>query len=482
MKQYFFFLLLVTISTASVLSAYGQFKDLVPGRSPLKSEIKQFEDDGLAHFSYAIYSDGNIILVDPGRNPQQYYDYTNEKDAKIIGVIETHPHADFVSSHLEINKTTRAPIYISKLVNVQYDFIPFDEGSDIELADGVLLRALFTPGHSPDGISVVLEEDGVDIAVFTGDTMFIGDVGRPDLREEAGSIQSQRIDLAKMMYHSLREKLMTLDDSVLVYPAHGAGSLCGKSLSQEKASTIGQEKLSNYALQTMTEDEFVSVLLEDQPFIPQYFPYNVEVNRVGAENYEIAKSTVKLLPKNSATEDGVIIIDGRDQRDFKSSHISGAINIMNGAKFETWLGSTVAPMKTFYLVASSEDALQDMISKTTKIGYESFIEGAFIYTDSDGDQMTIFDKEAFDTNRDDYIILDVRNISEVNQNKVFENAINIPLPELIQRAHELPKDKPIVVHCGTGYRSAIGSSIVHQKLDGVKVIDMGAAINEYNQK
>lgn len=481
MKKFLKFIFVMTLGLVVSFHSNAQFENLIKTRSPQKSEIKQFEDDGLAHFSYAIYTEGNVILIDPGRNPQQYYDYAKEKNAKIVGVIETHPHADFVSSHLEIHKTTSAPVYISKLAEVQYEFVAFDEGDVIDLAPEVRLRALFTPGHSPDGISIVLVEDGVDIAVFTGDTMFIGDVGRPDLRESAGSIQVQRTELAKKMYHSTREKLMKLDDEVLVYPAHGAGSLCGKSMSKEKVSSIGQEKLSNYALQEMTEDEFVAVLLEDQPFIPKYFPFSVDINRVGAAPYKLAKSKVKFLEENSKPKEGVIIIDGRNQDDFKASHIPDAINIMNGAKFETWLGSIVAPTEAFYLISDSVEDLEDLISQTTKIGYEPFIKGAFVYSKTSGESMPIFDKASFDSNPEAFTILDIRNRGEVEQNKVFKNAINIPLPELMERARELPTDKPIVVHCGTGYRSAAGSSIVHQILKGVKIIDMGSAIKEYNK-
>lgn len=481
MQKHLKFLFLLMFGLIISFQSHAQFENLIKARIPQKSEIKQFEDDGLAHFSYAIYAQGNVILVDPGRNPQQYYDYAKEKNAKIIGVIETHPHADFVSSHLEIHQTTAAPIYISSLVNVHYDFVGFDEGDIITLAQGVKLKALFTPGHSPDGISIVLEEDGVDVAVFTGDTLFIGDVGRPDLRESAGSIHAQRTELAKMMYHSTREKLMKLDDAVLVYPAHGAGSLCGKSLSTDKVSTIGQEKLSNYALQEMTEHEFVSVLLKDQPFIPKYFPFSVEVNRRGAESYQKANRSVAILAENTQPNEAIIIIDGRNQADFKASHIPDAINIMNGAKFETWLGSLVTPTEVFYLVADSEKELSDMISKTTKIGYEPYIKAAFVYSKNKEESMTLFDKWSFDSNPEAFTILDIRNRGEVEQGEVFGNSINIPLPELMERANELPTDKPIVVHCGTGYRSAIGSSIVHQVLKGVSVIDMGVAIKEYNK-
>src|SRR5690606_23968765 len=308
-------------------------------------------DKGLAHFSYSVLVGRKTILIDPARNPQPYYDFAAAHDAEIVGVIETHPHADFVSSHLDIHQATGASIYVSELVGADYPFEAFDEGQEIDLGEGITLTALQTPGHSPDSISIVLSENGKDKAVFTGDTLFIGDVGRPDLREKAGKLQAKREELARSMYHSTREKLMSLDDDVLVYPAHGSGSLCGKSLSDASNSTIGQEKMSNYALQNMTEEEFVTILLEDQPFIPKYFPYDVALNKQGAPGYVESLKKVTSLDKNFKPEAGALIIDGRPSALYRASHLSGAINLMDGEKFETWLGSIVAPNESYYLVA-----------------------------------------------------------------------------------------------------------------------------------
>ena len=226
-------------------------------------EIKQFEDKNLAHYSYAIVSNEEVALIDPSRNPQLYYDFAKQHHAKITTVIETHPHADFVSCHLEINKTTEAKIYVSKLLSAEYTHQTFDDGDVIKLGN-IALKALNTPGHSPDSISIVaIDENGKQQAVFTGDTLFIGDCGRPDLRESAVAITAARQELAKQMYHSLRNKLMTLPDDVLVYPAHGAGSLCGKGLSAANTSTIGAEKSSNWSLQNMSEEDFVKELLAE---------------------------------------------------------------------------------------------------------------------------------------------------------------------------------------------------------------------------
>jgi hydroxyacylglutathione hydrolase len=442
-------------------------------------QIKQFEDKGLAHFSYAVLADNQIVLIDPARDSQPYYDFAAAHDAKIIGVIETHPHADFVSSHDEIHKTTGATLYVSEMVGADYRFQAFDEGDEIALGEGIKLKAIHTPGHSPDSISIVLSENGKNRAVFTGDTLFIGDVGRPDLREKAGKLQAKREELARSMYHSTREKLMRLEDDVLVYPAHGSGSLCGKALSDANSSTIGQEKMSNYALQQMTEEEFVKILLEDQPFIPKYFPYNVALNKQGAPSYIEGIQKVERLNKNFTPEAGALIIDGRPSGAFRSSHLPGAINLMNGEKFETWLGSIVSPNESFYLVAQDQDALELLIEKSAKIGYELLIKGAFVYDAQDGNSVVEFDKEAFKKDPGAYTIVDIRNESETKKGLVFDNAINIPLPELRERTGEIPADKPVVVHCAGGYRSAAGSSIIREALPKTTVFDMSEAINEF---
>lgn len=448
-------------------------------------EIKQFEDKNLAHYSYAVISNGEVALIDPSRNPQPYYDFAKQHNAKITAVIETHPHADFVSSHLEIHNTTDATIYISKLLGAEYLHQTFDEGDAIVLGN-ITLKALNTPGHSPDSISIVaIDENGKEKAVFTGDTLFIGDCGRPDLREQAGAITAARAELAKQMFHSLRNKLMTLPDDVLVYPAHGAGSLCGKGLSEQNSSTIGAEKISNWSLQNLYEEEFVKELLADQPFIPKYFPFDVAVNKKGADAY--ATSVSKVQQREPVTCQGcanslnpdVLIIDTRPQEQFKKAHLKNAINLMNDTKFETWLGSIVNPNEQFYLIAENETILNELIERTAKIGYEKQIELAFVM-DHGNTSMQLFDSEELKTNQDAYTIIDIRNNSEVKSNKIFANAIHIPLHQLRERINEIPVHKPIVVHCAGGYRSAAGSSIIKSKLNGTsQVYDLSEAVKQF---
>ncbi|MDQ3110372.1 MAG: MBL fold metallo-hydrolase [Bacteroidota bacterium] len=451
-------------------------------------EIKQFEDKNLAHYSYAILSNGEIALVDPARDPQPYYDFEKQHNAKITAVIETHPHADFVSSHLEIHKTTGAIIYVSKLLGAEYEHQAFDEGDAIVLGQ-ITLKSLNTPGHSPDSISIVaMDENGKEKAVFTGDTLFIGDCGRPDLREQAGAITATREELANQMFHSLRNKMMTLPGDVLVYPAHGAGSLCGKGLSEQNSSTIGAEKISNWCLREISEVEFAKKLLADQPFIPKYFPFDVAVNKKGAADYLTSISSVQkrepVTCKSCANslDPAIVIIDTRPQEQFRKLHLKGAFNLMNDTKFETWLGGIVSPEEKFYLVAENELVLNQLIERIAKIGYEKQIVLAFV-AEYGNETMDSFDPAELKNKENDFTIVDVRNISEVKEGKIFPNSIHIPLYELRERINEIPLDKPILVHCAAGYRSAAGSSIIKSVLDSkYSVYDLGEAVKRFKNE
>jgi hydroxyacylglutathione hydrolase len=451
-------------------------------------QIKQWEDKNLAHFSYAVVSDceKKIVLIDPARNPEPYLEFARQQEAQITAVIETHPHADFASSHLELQQLTGATLYISRLAGVQYPHQSFDEGDSLTIGK-IKLYPLNTPGHSPDSISIVLEHEGKQKAVFTGDTLFIGDCGRPDLREGAGSITAKREDLARQMYHSLRDKLMTLPDDVLVYPAHGAGTLCGKALSEAQSSTIGAEKQTNWSLQEMTEQEFIQNLLSDQPFIPAYFPYDVELNRKGAPAFRQSIEKVKIgeAIKDKATattrlQKDVWVIDARAEKVFKAGHLPHAINLMEGTKFETWLGSIIRPEESFYLAAENEAQLQRLLERTAAIGYEGQVKEAFVLQlpqQANGK----WDVAQLKQHPENFTIVDVRNPSEVKDKKIFEGSINIPLADLRQRAGEIPTEKPVVVHCAGGYRSAAASSLIQSKLkDQTKVFDLGEAVKEFN--
>lgn len=450
----------------------------LPSSTASAVQIQQFYDKGLAHASYAVRSGRQLALIDPGRDPQVYYDFADEHDAKIVAVIETHPHADFVSSHLEIAEETGALIYCSKLLGAQYPHQNFDDGDRITLGT-VELHAMNTPGHSPDSISVLLMDDLAQThAVFTGDTLFVGDVGRPDLREDAAVGGHTHEALAAQLYQSTRRKLMTLPGTTKVYPAHGPGTLCGKTISPDLNSTIARELATSYALQPMSEPEFIKVLLEYQPFVPKYFGHSVRLNKLGARAYETSVRAVHRLTPGTAPAPGVLLIDTRLAAKFRAGHLPGALNLMDGVKFETWLGSIVGPQEAFYLMADSNIALDAVIRKAAKIGYETKIKGALLAPAALPATAPEVDVAAVRQHPERFTIVDIRNPAEA-QPPLFPGAINIPLPELRERTHEVPTDKPILVHCAGGYRSAVGASILAAALPSVEVFNLGEAVEGF---
>ena len=442
-------------------------------------EIIQFEDKNLSHFSYAIISEKSMALVDPSRNVQAYKNLALERGLEIEHVIETHPHADFVSSHLELHRSEGAQIHCSKLLGAEYPHKSFDSGDRIRLG-AIELAAINTPGHSPDSISIVAyDEQGEPQAVFTGDTLFIGDCGRPDLRETAGAITAMRQDLAKHMYRSLREGFANLPDHVKVYPAHGAGSLCGKGLSAESSSTLGEERLSNWSLQNQTEDEFVTALLSDQPFIPKYFVHDVALNKKGAPDLGASLARVH---RGVGTEGALgLLVDTRSRETFRAGHRPGALHLMDDLRFETWLGSIVHPGEAFSLVVKSAEKGEELIERVSRIGYEAQLAAVLVKNsvESGDTQAEEFNPEGLFPG--EYVVCDVRNASEAAALPIFENAINIPLHQLRERASELPEGKPILVHCAAGYRSAAGSSILRSAHPRRRVHDLSTAVKEYAQ-
>ena len=452
----------------------------LPSSTASAVQIQQFYDKGLAQASYAVRCGRQVAIIDPARDPQPYYDFADEHEARIIAVIETHPHADFVSSHLEIAEETEATIYCSKLVGAKYPHTDFDDGDRIKLGS-YELHAINTPGHSPDSISILLmDELAQSRAVFTGDALFVGDVGRPDLREDEAAGGHQREELAAQLYKSTRNKLMTLPGSTRVYPAHGPGSLCGKTTSPDLDSTIAKELKTNYALQPMSQDEFIKVLLADQPFVPRYFGHNVALNKQGAPSFEGSIRAVPHPGSGAVLEPDVLLIDTRPAAQFRAGHLPGALNLQDGGKFETWLGSIVGPKEPFYLLADSKIALDTVIRKTAKIGYEANIKGALMAPAALPATSPAVDVAAVRAHPETFTIVDIRNRTEA-QTPVFDNALVIPLPELRERIREIPTDKPILVHCASGYRSAAGASIVQQALPDAQVLDLGEAVTEFQQ-
>lgn len=441
-------------------------------------KIEQFYDDNLAHASYIITSNNEAAVIDPARDPYPYLDYLAKNEAQLKVIIETHPHADFVSSHLELHKKTNAKIYVGKLVGVFYPHTGVEDGDEVILGN-IKLKFLLTPGHSPDSISVlVFDEENNPYALLSGDTLFVGDVGRPDLRESAGNISKKREELAGAMFETVQNKLKILNDEILVYPAHGAGSLCGKALSKERFSTIGNEKRFNYAFQINEKSEFIDSLLQDQPFIPSYFGYDVELNRKGAPDFYESINSIPKYNSDFEIPENSIIIDVRERKEFRKKHIDNSINIFKDTKFETWLGTLVKPEEKFYIICESENEFDEILKRTAKIGYEANVLGIMTlpkYANFTSDELNL---EHFRQNTESYTIIDVRNPSETVNGLKFGHAIPIPLSDLRIKLDLIPEDKPVVMHCAGGYRSAIAMSIVENKINN-KVYDLGEEIKSY---
>ncbi|MCC4227742.1 MBL fold metallo-hydrolase [Zunongwangia profunda] len=440
-------------------------------------KIKQFEYKPLSHYSYALVSNGEMVIIDPERDPMQYYAFANAHNAKIVGVIETHPHADFVSSHLQIHKETGAVIYNSEKLGADYPHQAFDEGDSIKVGKATF-KAINTPGHSPDSITIVATE-GEETILFTGDTLFIGDVGRPDLRENAGKMKAKRQELAEAMYHTIQNKFTDLPDDAIVYPAHGAGSLCGKSMSEANSSTLGNERMGNWAFKQQGQEQFIDALLDNQSFIPSYFGFNVDVNKIGAENLRPGIAEVPF--KMYAAAKG-LIVDVREEAQFKNGHLMGSINIQatsEESKFETWLGAIIEPGEKFSLVINAPEDLETVLHRVAKIGYEKQLQSILTLSGDNLVQMKPLDVQDLKKNPGNYTIIDVRNKSEVAEGRFFGNAQSHPLNTLRDTSDEIPTDRPIVVHCAGGYRSAAGSSILAKQLNPVTVYDLGEAVKEF---
>lgn len=452
----------------------------------MPTHIERFYDKGLAHASYAVLADGEVALIDPARDPQPYYAFAAAHSARITAIIETHPHADFLSSHTEISAATGAPVYVSPRVGATYAHQPFAEGGAVVRVGRATLRALDTPGHSPDSICAVLESAAGDVeAVFTGDTLFVGATGRPDLRDDlpatdAASGRPARDILAEQLFDSVHRKLLALPAATRVLPAHGPGSLCGKQTGSELETTIGTEATHNAALQLRERAAFVADLLADQPFVPKYFTATVRANKAGAPPLEASLAAVPRLSPDAEPAPGTLVVDTRSPNDFRAGHLPGALNLPDGGKFETWLGSVVGPNESFYLLAPDEKALDTVLRKAAKIGYERLVKGAL--TTPPAARLTatsrLADADAVRADATGYTVVDVRNTSEF-VNRLFPNSLEIPLPELRERVGDIPTDRPILVHCAAGYRSAAATSIIEAAHPGARVEDLSEAVTTF---
>jgi glyoxylase-like metal-dependent hydrolase (beta-lactamase superfamily II)/rhodanese-related sulfurtransferase len=432
--------------------------------------FKQFYLGCLAHASYLVGSEGEAAVVDPQRDVDQYVAEAAERGLAIKYVVETHLHADFVSGHCELAARTGAEIVISRRARAIFPHRAVGEGDEISVGR-VTLRFLETPGHTPEGVSVlVIDRDVSDEPqkVLTGDTLFIGDVGRPDL---AGSRGYTSEAMAGMLYESLHGKLLRLDDAVELFPAHGAGSMCGRNISKETSSTIGQQRRFNYALAPMSKDEFVRMVTADLPPAPPYFSRDAEINRAGAPALADVPRPRALSPQEvrEFQDEGRLLLDVRAAAEFGAAHVPGALNVGLGGQFAVWAASLIEPERKIVVVADGEEKVDEAVTRLARVGLET-VEGYL----SGG--MGAWREAGFETARvpqisvddlrrrveagDDMQILDVRRRAEYADGHV-PRAAPAPLAELRQNALEaLDPARPLAVICAGGYRSSAATSLL----------------------
>ena len=450
-------------------------------------KIEQIYTACLSQGSYYISSENEAIIIDPLRETQQYIDKANKDKAKIKYVFETHFHADFVSGHIDLARKTGAKIVYGPNADTDY---PVYNAKDSEIfsVGKISIKVLHTPGHTPESTCYLLtDENGKNNAIFTGDTLFIGDVGRPDLATSS-NITSE--DLAGILFDSLRNKIMPLDDEIIVYPAHGAGSSFGKNLSKETFSTLGIQKKTNYALrEDMTKKEFVKELLDGMPLPPKYFKDNAMMNKLGYNSFEdVIEQGNKSLEidefKNFLLNPEIILLDVRHQKDFMNKHIPNSIFIGLNGSFAPWVGSIIEDTNKKILLITPEGKEVETLTRLSRVGFDNclgFLNGGINEWENQGNPIssieTIKSKDFVDILKLNKInILDVRSKSEFD-NKHIEGAINFPLNSLQEMYKEIKYEDKLYVHCAGGYRSVIAISIL-KKLGFKAMTNITEGFNE----
>lgn len=427
----------------------------------------------LAHASYLIGDEesGAAAVVDPQRDIGQYLEDAGRHGLAIRHVILTHFHADFLAGHLELRERTGARIHLGRVAKAEYAFAPMGDGDRLDLGR-VRLACLETPGHSPESISVLVYDrarsDAEPHAVLTGDTLFIGEVGRPDLRAAPGRSAA---DLAGLLYDSLREKLLPLPDATLVYPTHGAGSLCGRNISTELSSTIGEQRRYNYALQPMTRDEFIRIITADQPDAPAYFAYDVALNArehptldAALERSLVPLSLEEVLAKRNA---GAQVLDVREPVKFEGGHLTDSVNIGLDGQFASWAGTVLDRERPIVIVAEPGRE-SEAATRLGRIGFDhvaGYLRDGMAALDGHPDLTRRIDRITAPAlaerlaSANGPLVLDVRTPVEHHAAHI-DGSLHLPLLRLTEHLAEVPRDREIVVHCATGYRSAVAASLL----------------------
>ena len=433
----------------------------------------QYYLDCLSHASYLIGDEttGRAVVVDPRRDVDEYVRDAAAAGMTIELVIETHFHADFLSGHLELAAATGAQIAFSSVASPEFASRPLADGERISLGE-VVLEARHTPGHTPESLSIVVWEhadDPVPYGVLTGDTLFIGDVGRPDL---LASIGFTKEELAQQLYVSVRDKLMVLPDATKVFPAHGAGSACGKNLSTETVSTIGEQRRTNYAVQPMTMEAFVDVVTEGQPAAPGYFVYDAILNR---QDRDLLDEDASVVPMDLATVDaalagGALLVDTRDNTDFAAGHLIGAVNVGLDGRYAEYAGSVVAPDRQVVLVVEPGQEEEARI-RLARIGFDhvvGYLADPLATMAANPDRVERASRLTAGELADvlgagvDVQLVDVRNPGELADGTI-DGAVSMPMADLPRRIDELDPTRPTVVFCAGGYRSSVAASLLRSE-------------------
>jgi len=435
--------------------------------------LHQFYLNCLAHASYIVGDDETHVaaVIDPQRDIDQYLAFAEAHHLRIAHVFLTHLHADFLAGHLELRDRAGATIYLGAAAKAEYAFTPLHDGSRVEFGR-VRLQALETPGHTPESVSILVfdlaRSASEPYAVLTGDTLFVGDVGRPDLRVALGWSAA---DLGAMLYDSLQSKLLPLPDSSLVYPAHGAGSLCGKAISKETVSTIGEQRRVNYALQPMSKQTFVDLVTADQPDAPPYFVYDAVLN--SRERPTLDEALARGLTPMTVDQlialrsDGGQILDTRDPNDFAAAHLRGSINVGLVGQYATWAGTVLSHDRPIAIVADPGRENESAI-RLGRIGFDNvvgYLEGGLRALDGHPELTSRIDRLSPQVAAERLhadappVAVDVRAPRE-REDKRIPGSIGVPLNHLAERLRELPTDRPLLVYCAGGYRSSIAASLL----------------------
>ena len=432
--------------------------------------FKQFYLGCLAQASYMIGSKGEAAVVDPRRDVDEYLEEARREGLTIKHVIETHLHADFVSGHRELAEQTGAKIYFGARAQARFPHQPVRDGDEIRVGD-VTLTFWETPGHTPESICILVSDPALGPGpqmVLTGDTLFIGDVGRPDLAGGQGTPE----ELARQLYASIHEKLLTLPDSVVVYPGHGAGSLCGKNISSETSSTIGEQRRFNYALRPMPREEFVKLVTADLPEAPAYFSRDADLNRGGPGNLAELPEVVALSPADveKKMSSGALLLDTRPSAQYGTGHVPGSVHIGLSGQFASWAGTLLSPKTPIVLVTEDEERVSEARTRLARVGLENvvgYLEGGILPWHQSGRPLVATEQIAVDelsrriAAGDARQVLDVRRPGEWKGGHIAE-ASHLPLHELEAQSGKLDKRSPVAIICASGFRSSIATSLLER--------------------